>query len=184
MKLGTWNEVCRVSSKPYISLCVQPCLDLIIFLYDPSLQSVPVESSHGLLKVGRIEYTRIGLNSIGVGWVKPCCLQAISWLSRMAPYMLKERKAYVSCKWVSSLPVGNRTAAASCMYDLHVKKAWSGDDTTLESSPGSFYLLQKQNMLCQAARTLALYTCLGVLQGKGLSTEFEFWDFMCWHKWA
>lgn len=79
------------------------------------------------LRVGEIEYTRTGEKSIGVSWVKP--LLAIvngkdgEWLS--------------SGVWVSSLPVGNRAAAARCLHDCHAKKALSWDNTTLELRPGS-----------------------------------------------
>lgn len=58
------------------------------------------------------------------------------------------------------------------MYDLHVKKDLLGNGTALEFSPGSFHLLQKQNMQCQGARTL-LCSRLGVLQDEGPSTEPE-----------
>jgi len=70
--------------------------------------------------------------------------------------------------------MGNRTVAARCMYDLHVKKALSGNDTALESSPGTSYLLQKQNMQCQGTRRPVLSSHLGVLQDEGPSTESEF----------
>lgn len=62
----------------------------------------------GLLKVGEIEYTHIGLKSIGVGWVKPCCLQAISWLSRIVPCSRRGRLTVLAnelapCPWGAEL---------------------------------------------------------------------------------
>lgn len=163
MELGPWNG--SVRCPPSFKFC---CVFSLFsweaialswpnyFFYDPSLQTVPEESSQIFLRVGEIEYTHRS-GEYWVGWVKP--LLAIGngkdgqWLS--------------AWEWVSSLPVENRTAAARCVYDCHAKKALSWDNATLELRTGSFSHAE-ENMQCQSARTLVLCPFQGFLQGRGV----------------